>query len=162
MSIGAFTDKNREPTKAEVTDSLGATLQLWQASVQHIRATYRGREDFRFCYGKQYGWALVFRVKGSLLTALYPARNSFTVQVILNGAALEKAQALKLGNGVRQAMTRAKPYLEGKWLFVPVQSERDLGDVQQLLSLKTAVVSRKNRVRPCNDSLSCSGSEQQR
>ena len=144
MSVGALTDKNDKPTNAEVANVLGATLQLWQALVQHILATYHAREDFRFCYGKQHGWALRFRVKGNLLTALYPARNSFTVQVILNGAALEKAQALKLGNGVRQAMARAKPYPEGKWLFVPVQSEHDLGDVQHLLWLKTGVVSRRN------------------
>jgi len=144
MSIGAFTEKNHEPTNAEIANGLGATLQLWQALVQHIRATYHGREDLRFCYGKQYGWALRFRVKASLLTALYPARNSFTVQVILNGAALEQAQALKPGTAVRQAMARAKPYPEGKWLFVPVQSEHDLGDVQRLLALKTGVVSRRN------------------
>jgi len=63
--------------------------QLWEALVGHIRATYNTREDFRFCYGRQYGWALRFRSKASLLTALYPAKNSFTVQVILNRHALE-------------------------------------------------------------------------
>ncbi len=74
MSIGAFTEKNHQPTQTEVVEMLGAMLQAWQALVQHIRPTYHGQEDFKFCYGKQYGWALRFRIKGSLLTALYPAR----------------------------------------------------------------------------------------
>ncbi len=142
MSIGAFTEKNHQPTRTEVVEVLGAMLQRWQALVQHIRATFHGQEDLKFCYGKQYGWALRFRIKGSLLTALYPARNGFVVQVILSRPALEQAQALTLGDAARQAIARAKPYPEGKWLFIPVQSEQDLRDVQSLLALKQGASSR--------------------
>jgi Protein of unknown function (DUF3788) len=142
-SKGAFTERNREPTQTQVVQALGASVQLWQALIQHIRATYDGQEDFKFCYGKQYGWALRFRVKGGLLTALYPNRNSFTAQVILSRSALRQAQTLKLGNGVRQAIAKAKPYPEGKWLFVPVRSEQDFRDVRHLLELKAGLPSGK-------------------
>ena len=145
MSIGAFTNKNYKPTDAEVIEVLGATVQSWQALIQQIRTTYDGQEDFKFCYGKRYGWALRFRVKGGLLTALYPNRNSFTAQVILSRIALRKAQTLKLGNGVRQAIAKAKPYPEGKWLFIPVQSEQDLLDVRHLLELKAGLPSGKRQ-----------------
>lgn len=135
-SMGAFTDKKNEPTKAQVVEVLGAMVHLWQALIQHIRATYDGQEDFKFCYGKRYGWAMRFRVKGGLLTALYPNRNSSTAQVILSSAALEQAQTMQLGNGVHQAIAKAKPYAEGKWLFIPVESEKDLRDVRHSLELK--------------------------
>ena len=143
MSIGAFTERNHKPTQTQVVEVLGANLQAWQALLQHIRATYHSQEDLKFCYGKQYGWALTFRIKGSLLTALYPARNGFVVQVILSRLSLEEAQALTLGDAARQAIARAKPYAEGKWLFIPVHSERDLCDVQSLLALKRGALSRK-------------------
>ncbi|HUI53544.1 MAG TPA: DUF3788 family protein [Bryobacteraceae bacterium] len=143
MSIAAFTEKNHQPTQTDIVEVLGAMLQPWQALVQHIRATYHGQEDLKFCYGKRYGWALRFRIKGSLLTALYPARNGFVVQIILSRLALEQAQALTLGDAARQSIARAKPYPEGKWLFIPVQSEQDFRDVQSLLALKQGALSRK-------------------
>ncbi len=143
MSVGAFTEKNYQPAQTEIAEVLGATLQPWQALVRHIRATYHGQEDLKFCYGKPYGWALRFRIKGSLLTALYPARNGFVVQIILSRLALEQAQTLSLGEAARQAIARAKPYPEGKWLFIPVRSEQDLRDVQSLLALKQGALSRK-------------------
>lgn len=147
MAIGAFTDKTHQPAPTEIVKALGSLRQPWQALVQHIRATYPVQEDLHFCYGKQYGWAFRFRSKGSLLTALYPARNSFVVQIILSRPALEQAQTLPLGEAARQAIARAKPYPEGKWLFIPVQSEHDLRDVQCLLALKLAASSRK-KARP--------------
>jgi len=143
MSFGEFTEKNHRPTQTEVVEVLGAMLQPWQALIQHIRANYHAQEDFRFCYGKQYGWALRFRTKKSLLTALYPARNGFVVQVILSRVALEQAQALTLGDVSRQAIARAKPYPEGKWLFIPVQSRQGLRDVRSLLVLKEGTLSGK-------------------
>lgn len=143
MSIGAFTEKNRQPTQTQIAEMLGAMLQPWQALAEHIRADYRAKEVFRFCYCEKYGWALTFRLRGNLFTALYPARNAFVVQIILNPAALQQAEALALGDAARQAMARAKPWPEGKWLFISVQSEQDLRDVQSLLALKAAALSRK-------------------
>ena len=142
MSIGAFTEKTHQPTQTEAIEALGGMLQPWQALVQHIRSTDHGQENLKFCYGKQYGWALRFRTKGSLLTALYPAWDGFVVQVIMSRLALEQAQALTLGEAARQAIARAKPYPEGKWLFIPVQSEQDFRDVQSLLALKQGALSR--------------------
>ena len=80
MSIGAFTDKNHQPTDTEVFETIGPMLQAWQALVQFIRENYRVQEDFKFMYGEKYGWALRFRTSGKLLTSLYPARKGFTVQ----------------------------------------------------------------------------------
>jgi len=37
---------------------------------------------------------------------------------------------------VQRAIARATPYPEGRWLFVPVESEQDLQDVQRLLVLR--------------------------
>jgi hypothetical protein len=136
MSIGLFTDKKRQPADAEVVEAIGARLPLWQDLVRFIRGTYPAQEDFKFLYGKTYGWALRFRIKGQVLTSLYPTQGGFTAQVNLSPEAVEQVQSEGLGHNVRQAIERANPYPEGRWLFVPVESEADVRDVQRLLALR--------------------------
>jgi hypothetical protein len=137
MSIGIFTDKNHQPTNAEIFEAIGKMLPAWQVLVKFIRENYAVQEDFKFLYGKKYGWALRFRINGKLLTSFYPTQNSFTAQVILNPAAIKQTQSMKLGKNVRRVITKAHPYPEGRWLFIPVESERDIRDIQQLLELKS-------------------------
>ena len=136
MSIGLFIDKKHQPTDAEVREAIGARLPLWQELVCFIRETYPAQEDFKFLYGKTYGWALRFRIKGQVLTSLYPTQGGFTAQVNLSPEAVEQAQSEGLGHNVRQAIERAHPYPEGRWLFIPVESGEDARDVQRLLALR--------------------------
>jgi hypothetical protein len=150
MSIGAFTDKNRQPTDTEVCETIGPRLQAWQALVQFIRENYPVQEDFKFLYGKKYGWALRFRVSGELLTSLYPTQNGFTAQVILNPAAVEQAQRMKLAKNARQAIAKAHPYPEGRWLFIPIESKSDIRDLQRLLVLRRGI--RRNQKRSVHSS----------
>jgi hypothetical protein len=137
MSIGLFTDKNHQPTDAEIFEAIGKMLPAWQVLVKFIRENYTVQEDFKFLYGKKYGWALRFRINGKLLTSFYPTQNGFTAQVILNPAAIKQAQSMKLGKNVQRAITKAHPYPEGRWLFIPVESKNDIRDIQRLLALRS-------------------------
>ena len=136
MSIGVFTDKQHQPADAKVLEAIGSQLPLWQELVRFIRETYPAQEDFKFLYGKTYGWALRFRIKGQVLTSLYPTQGGFTAQVNLSPEAVAQAQSMELGHNVQQAIERANPYPEGRWLFIPVESEEDVRDVQRLLALR--------------------------
>ncbi len=136
MGVGVFTDKKHQPTDAEVYEAIGSRLSAWQELVRFIREKYPVQQDFKFLYGKNYGWALRFCIKGKLLASLYPVEGGFTVQVNLNPEAVEKAQSMKLGKNVQQAIARAHPYPEGRWLFIPVESEKDFQDIQRLLALR--------------------------
>lgn len=136
MSIGLFTDKKRRPTDAEIRQAIGLKLSLWDVLIGYIREKYPAQEDFKFLYGKKYGWASRFRIKGQLLTSLYPTNGGFTVQINLSPNAIEKAQSMKLTKNVQLAIERAHPYPEGRWLFIPVESKSDLHSVQQLLALR--------------------------
>lgn len=137
MGVGIFSDKQLRPTNAEVLATIGDKLPLWQELIRYIREKYPVQEDFKFLYGKNYGWALRFRVKGQLLTSLYPVKDGFTAQINLSSEAVEKALSLKAGKNVQQAIARANHYPEGRWLFVNVESEKDLKDIQRLLALRT-------------------------
>jgi hypothetical protein len=136
VSIGAFTDRKHQPTQDEMISAIGPQLSAWQELIRFIRDNYPSDEDFKFLYGKKYGWALRFRIRGTLLTSLYPTQGGFTAQINLDQAAIEQVQRMKLGENVQQAIAQATPYPEGRWLFIAIESEADLRDVQQLLALR--------------------------
>jgi len=136
MSIGAFVDKKHQPSEAEIQQVMGSKLTVWQELVQFLREHYPSDEDFKFLYGKKYGWALRFRKRGQLLTSLYPTAGGFTVQINLGPDALEQTGDLQLGENVRTVIEKATLFSEGKWLFIPVQSVEDVRDIQQLLALR--------------------------
>jgi len=117
---------------------MGGTRFLWDELVAHIRITYKSVEDFKFLYGKNYGWGYRFRVKGKLLTALYPTNGGFTVQIILSPEAVETARSISKSQNVRKAIDEANPYPEGRWLFIRVEDAVDLEAIYRLLELKTA------------------------
>jgi len=136
MSYGAFTDKKHEPAEAEIQAVLGSQLSTWQEVIRFIRENYPSDENFGFLYGKQYGWALRFRIRGQLLTSLFPVDEGFTVQINLSPVAVEQAQQMNLGANVQGALARATPYPEGRWLFIPVGPADDIGDIRRLLALR--------------------------
>jgi len=135
MAIGTFVDKERQPTMREIFASIGAKRRSWERLAQFIADNYRIKGDFAF-YGKNYGWALRFRKGGKALASIYPGKDSFTVQIVLGETLAEKASGLKLGRNVRKVLENAHKFPEGRWLFIRVESQQDITDVQQLLVLK--------------------------
>ncbi|MBN1401495.1 MAG: DUF3788 family protein [Anaerolineae bacterium] len=87
-------------------------------------------------YGQRYGWARRFRLRRQFLASLYPTEGGVTVQINLGPEAVERAQAMGLGQGAQEAIARAHPYPEGRWLFIPVATADDIRDVQRLLALR--------------------------
>ncbi|MHB1319933.1 MAG: DUF3788 family protein [Anaerolineae bacterium] len=136
MSIGFFCAKQDQPTEGEIRAAIGPLLPLWDALVARIRETYVCDEDWKFLYGKSYGWGLRFRSKRELLANLYPTEGGLTIQINLSPDGVEQARALAVGPGVPLAIERAKPYPEGRWLFIPVTSEADLRDAEAILALR--------------------------
>jgi hypothetical protein len=58
------------------------------------------------------------------------------VQIIIGQAQLEEALQLRLGAKVRGILRNARAFTEGRWLFIPVESEQDCRDVEHLLRVR--------------------------
>ena len=135
MSIGVFVDKAHPPTMDQVLQVVGPRRSAWEELARFIRERFTPQQEFRF-YGKNYGWAMRFRKSGKALVSLYPVENGFTIQIILGAAETEKARSLRLGKRVERIIDEVHAYPEGRWLFIPVKSAKDIKDVEQLLALK--------------------------
>jgi len=135
MSVGTFVDNEHQPTMREILASIGAKRKSWERLAQFIAENCRIKSDFAF-YGNNYGWALRFRKGGKALLSMYPGKGTYTVQIVLAPALVEEASNLQLGKNVRKILGSARQFPEGRWLFIRVESEQDIRDVEQLLALK--------------------------
>lgn len=68
--------------------------------------------------------------------SLTPDRGGFTALVVLGEKETEAARGLDLGKHVRTVFEEARQLRDGRWLFVPVESERDVDDIEALLAVK--------------------------
>ena len=142
MAFGAFVDKDHQPTIEEILVSLGSKRVFWEDLVRFVEDNYRIQRDWLFG-GTKYGWSLRFRRSGRALITLYPGINSFIVQIVIGSTVADEAFALNLGENVKKTLETAHPYHDGRWLFLRVESERDLNDVESLLLAKSKPIKTK-------------------
>jgi len=137
MGIGIFVDKAYRPSDEEICATIGLRSPLWNEMLAYIKASYPVEQDLKYLYGRNYGWAMRFRIGKQVLTSLYPTQGGFTVQVNLSPDAVEAADGYGLHRNAEAAIKRAYPYPEGRWVFIPVESAQDSQDIQHLLALRT-------------------------
>jgi hypothetical protein len=135
MSVGIFTDKEREPNPTEIRAKLGIAYPLWEELVGFIEETYGLPGELSFG-GKKYGWYLWYRKGGKSLASIYPQEGSLTIQIVLGRQEVEKVSQLEMGNHVRAIFENTPQLHDGRWLFIGVQSERDVQDIEQILLAK--------------------------
>lgn len=135
MTIGLFTDKSHAPALREIKRALGAKYPLWNQLTKFIGATYAITGEPIFG-GKNYGWNVRYRRGGRTLTSLFPQTGYFVALVTIGPSEMDAVRALPLGPKTKAVLDRATTYPEGRWLYIPVRTARDLKDVQRLLAVK--------------------------
>jgi hypothetical protein len=136
MTVGGLVDGKHKPSIREIQSALGTTKgEMWEDLVRFVSDEYRAKGELVFG-GVKYGWELNFRKGGRPLVSMFPGRNTFTVQIVLGRAASEQVVRLELGKGVREIFDNARQLHDGRWLYIPVGSKRDLQDVERLIAAK--------------------------
>lgn len=135
MAPTVFMDPEHGPTQAEIAAALGPVAPLWGSLAAYIDESY-GIEPAFVQPSRKYGWALKYRKGGRTLVSLTPDEGSFTALLVLGAAESDAARELDLGEHVRHLLEEATQYHDGRWLFIEVQSERDVRDIQALLAVK--------------------------
>ena len=138
MTMGGFTDKQHPPSQGEIQASLGSQWDTWQELKLVVEGTNKSTGELKF-YGKNYGWAVRYCKGGKALLSLYPAQAGFTVQIILSEDEIAQARQSDLTQDTLGIIDAAHPYSEGRWLFIPIKSNRDLQDIKRMLAIKTSM-----------------------
>jgi hypothetical protein len=136
MAHGAFVDKTHKPTLEELPEVLGAKRPLWDDLDRFVADNFSAKSNFAF-YGKNYGWAMRYKRAGKALLSMYPGKDSFTAQIVLAEAEAKRVFTSDLGANAKKAIEDAHSFPEGRWLFIKVESEKDLKDIKKLIFIKT-------------------------
>lgn len=135
MAPTAFMDRDRQPTASEIAEALGSTAPLWDRIRRFVETSYEVEPTF-VPPSKNYGWDLKYRKGGKTLVSLTPDRGGFTALVVLGEKETEAARELDLGHHVQGVFDGARQLRDGRWLFVHVESGRDVDDIERLLAVK--------------------------
>ena len=135
MSIGVFDEKDHRPTRKDIERALGAKRALFEQLMVCMNAVYQMKGEWTYG-GKNFGWNIWYRKSGETLLNLFPQKGYLVAQVVLGKEHVEKASALTPGANVKDVFSRAPQFHDGRWLYIPVRTKRDVVDVQALVQLK--------------------------
>lgn len=138
----AFLDKDSPPAQAQLARVLGTRRALWEQISAFMQEHYQLSGEWKY-FGEKSGWDIWFRKAGRTLVQLTPQAKSFSALVVLGSAQAVKANELKFGKKVRGIFDAARPLHDGRWLFIPVTTTRDVQDILQLVQIKRPIKSKR-------------------
>lgn len=138
MKRDRMTNPDHPPLDEEICAQVGAQrFGCWQALAHFLQTTYAIEPLWKY-ESKANGWGMYWRKGGRALCTLYPERDGLLVMLVLGrqeGAAALAARDT-LGENVGSCLEQAGVFHDGRWLFIDVQSARDVEDIQRLLLIK--------------------------
>jgi hypothetical protein len=132
-------DGGKEPSASDVSKWVGATnYKRWMQIIKFIEANYPDvfTPDWLFA-GKKHGWWLRFK-KSKSFCALIPERGRVMIQIVFGADERKKVESIlhELISHAREDYKKATTYHDGKWLFMTVDSNKVVADVERLLAIK--------------------------
>ena len=124
-----------QPTDKEILETIGDTAH-WLALRQYLGSAYDFTPEL-VDYGK-YGWTIRYRKSGKTLCSLFPETGAFTVLIVLGKKEAEKAMSMmnRFNATVRKLLDGTDQLHDGRWLWVRVRKQGDIGSIKELLTLK--------------------------
>lgn len=138
MSIGIFTDKSHVPCEEEVLEVLSSAESSWKNLIKFIESNYSISGDFKF-YGKNFGWALRYRKSGRVLISMYPGKDEFTVQIILNLKEVYETLKLNIDPKIKKYIEEKPAIREGKWIYIKISPDTDLNDIKEIIEVRSPI-----------------------
>ena len=94
------------------------------------------------------GWCLRYRRGGKALFTLIPCEAGFTALVVVGPHAWPDVATLGLSASTRAAWDAARPYPDGRWLWLDVVDDRVVTDIERLVALKSPPPKRRRVACP--------------
>ncbi|MGD0123165.1 MAG: DUF3788 family protein [Candidatus Limnocylindrales bacterium] len=132
--VDLFFDGRTAPSPDALDRLLAERAGLWRQLTQRIEDL--GGVGQWAWGGPKYGWELKFKRGVKPFATLTPKPEGFVALVILGGAEVSAVDPAELGEHMRATFESARQLPDGRWLFHPIESERDVADTAAVLALK--------------------------
>ena len=134
--ISIFTNKELTPTERDLADNLGSTYQIWK----QINKLVLQKEPFakgEWNYpGKKYGWSFRIKDKKRAIIYLLPRDRYFKVAFVFGDKAVTEIIQSNIPDDIKEKITSAKKYAEGRGIRIEVKNDSILPDVEKLIDIK--------------------------
>jgi hypothetical protein len=138
MDTSVFPVKANMPGEAELKKALGKTYLLWQKVSNLVYAKEPGATSEWIFPGEKYGWS--FRVKNKKRVIIYfiPQQGVFSVAFVFGNKAFSEIMQSNISPAIKDSLSSAKVYAEGRGLRIDVNSDDILPGIIQLVDFKLA------------------------
>ncbi len=131
-----FKDKNKQPNKNDLKESLGDTYQLWQLIEDYVISKYpKGFEEWS-C--SKYGWSCRIKDKKRAIIYLLPRDRFFKVALVFGQKATDIIMKSQIANSIKTELDSAKVYAEGRGIRIDIKNNVIINDIQELIDIKLA------------------------
>ena len=137
MEWSQYFEQNHEPTMDDMIKFVNNPL--WEELQSFIENTYQTKAMLNYsrCSGQR-GWNLKYRKSGKSLCVLYPMDSYFIALVVIGDKELTETEAYlpQASSEIQALFAKTRFAAGGRWLMIPVTSERILEDVKNLIQIR--------------------------
>jgi len=130
-----FTEE--EPSENFILDFIGRAKKPWLEFTSFLEKNYDFTQEKKY-WGKNHGWLIQFRKSNRTWCALYPQKESFTVQIIFGKKEVEKFQTMRdeFSDFVLKKFDSTKQLHDGRWMFFEITDTSLVEDLKKMMMIK--------------------------
>ncbi len=129
---------------ASIEGYISTTARVrWRSLNVHIQESFAAQPQLTYsACAAQPGWNVKYKKSGKALCTLYPEKDGFIALVVLGAADMLRFEAMRpvCTPYIAGLFDEARTFNNTKWLMIRVADDEVLGDVKNLLALKTKKV----------------------
>jgi hypothetical protein len=138
MDTSVFPDKIPVPDQDMLKAALGSTYSIWLKIREIVFHRYPdAREEWNYP-GLKYGWNFRIKDKKRAILYLLPRNGYFMVAFVFGKAATEQVLMSSVAESIKEELSNARVYAEGRGIRIPVRDCSLLNDIEELISIKLA------------------------
>ena len=131
-----FNNKLKEPTDAMLASALGETKELLDSICHFIETKFGDFHSEWKYYGSKSGWSLkLFHKKRNVVFA-GPEAGYFSLAFAIGEKAFKEIMDSELSDSIKQQLSAAKAYVEGRPLRLEIRNKEDLEPLWQIINIK--------------------------
>ena len=136
MPLPIFPDKNKPPATDDLKKALGKTISLWNEIKDYTLKNNSGADELWNYSGKTYVWSCHIKDIKRILVYLMPCEGFFKISPVFGEKATQEAMKSKISNEIKDIISSAKVYAEGRGFRINVKNKKTVGDIIKLIDIK--------------------------
>lgn len=136
MATSIFTDKAKKPGPRELQEALGKSYNLWIDIAEYVYRKFPDAGDEWAYPGKSFGWNYRIRDAKRVIVYMMPGDKFFRVSFVFGAKATEEAMLSKISKEIKDLISSAKVYAEGRGFRIDVSKKKTVKDIKKLVDIK--------------------------